>query len=600
MVGKSTSLSTRVRAALGRFRREKRAAVSPILALALIPIIFTMGFATELSSWWLMQRSLQHAADSAALVAATDAGNYPNNTTCGSAQGYQCAAPTSPVNCNQATTDPQHSWYCQAIATAAKYGYVNGVNTVVVTPQAGLCTSFGINLTGGFTNSWCFKVEVQKDLPVFLLGIMGFHGNQTIAGVHYQQIGAHALASVPGPPLDFCLLTTDGDILANGSPKANLNGCDSFSNGNTTCNGNGIGTGLSFESGPSGVNKVDSCTQTGAAGTGEIEQTYQCDPYGATTQNFPYQGGTPDTVGTYSESCPTATNASGNVPAMTGCTSAIATANSNAAANKTPTIPSANVIDQADINGTATGAYPGANAATMTIAGTSMQVIQVCGTAMLTNTAPTAATDTPPSCTSTLAYSGSSSNLVIIIYDGGLHMNGCTLQSATPTSTGGAVSIIFAPVTQSAGQTCDVICVPQVSNSNGSTGTIQIGAPLAGPFSGIAIMQSQFFSADKGCKNATTGGPVDWCNAGNSPTLDIQGLLYMPQTDIQFAGAISKFQPNALNCLGMIVKAFETSGGGAVINNNSFVSSITGQCTQAGVTLPGVPGTHTYYQALVG
>jgi len=49
----------------------------------------------------------------------------------------------------------------------------------------------------------------------------------------------------------------------------------------------------------------------------------------------------------------------------------------------------------------------------------------------------------------------------------------------------------------------------------------------------------------------------------------------------------------------MIIKSLTIKGTGLVIDN-SGVASITGQCTQAGVTLPGVPGTHTYYQALVG
>jgi hypothetical protein len=245
-----------------------------------------------------------------------------------------------------------------------------------------------------------------------------------------------------------------------------------------------------------------------------------------------------------------------------------------------------------------------------------MQVIQVCGTAAFSNTTPTGATGVPASCTSTLAYNSTNStkastqNLVIIVYDGGLDMNGCTFQSGTPgsdatsttpaTTSWDGATIIFAPITQSAGQTCNVICAPQVSNNSGSTGTIQIGAPLTGTFSGLAIMQSEYFNSDGGCQNATKGGAVDWCNAGNQPTLDIQGLIYMPQTDIQFAGAISKFQPNALNCTGWIVKQFETSGTGAVLNNNSWTSSITGQCTQAGATLPSVPHTHLFYQALVG
>jgi hypothetical protein len=79
----------------------------------------------------------------------------------------------------------------------------------------------------------------------------------------------------------------------------------------------------------------------------------------------------------------------------------------------------------------------------------------------------------------------------------------------------------------------------------------------------------------------------------------------LPQADISFAGAVSKFQTDALNCTGWIVRTFNTNGTGTVLNNNplngpAWTSSITDQCSAAGVTLPTVPHTHTFYQALVG
>jgi Flp pilus assembly protein TadG len=607
MVGKSASLARRQGKALAGFRRDRRGAVSPILALALIPIIFTMGFATEMSSWWLMQRSLQHAADSAALVAATDAGNYPSPNTC---SGYACSAPASPVNCSQATTDPDHSWYCQAIAAAAKYGYVNGMNTVTVTPQADTCSNLGVNLSSGFSNNWCYKVTVTKDIPVFLLGIMGFRGTTTIAGVNYQQIGAHALASVPGPPIKFCMLTTDGDIVGKGTPKADLLGCDTFSNGNTSCVGNGLQAGESFASGTS---SSKDCTINGK-GLAPADQQYQCDPYGATTQTFPYNDGT---QGTFTETCSGALNVSGAIPpAPKNCGSSVATTNNNN--DGTSSFPSSNVITQASLNGTASGFNAASNATTMTIGGVSMQVIQVCGTAMLTTTPPTASTGNPPTCGNALTYTGASSNLAIIIYDGGLDMNGCTLASSTPTSTGGGMTVIFAPAPTVAGgatlsTSCDMTggksaggCYPLSTNGANSGGTLQVGAPTSGPFTGLSIAQSANYAPDSGCGNGKSGvhsGPIDWCRAGNQPTLDLQGLIYMPEAELSFAGAISKFQPNSLNCTGWIIKAFSTNGTGAVLDNNPLTgwpSSITSQCSQAGAILPGVPHTHTYYQALVG
>jgi hypothetical protein len=148
-----------------------------------------------------------------------------------------------------------------------------------------------------------------------------------------------------------------------------------------------------------------------------------------------------------------------------------------------------------------------------------------------------------------------------------------------------------------------VVCVPQISNSNGSTGVLDIAAPLNGAFSGIAIMQSANFASDSGCGNGSgnKAGPVDWCQAGNSPTIDSQGLIYMPQAEMSFAGAISKFNgTGALTCVGFVMKSFNANGGGAVLNNTAFGSGATTDCNSAGVTLPNVKGTHLYYQALVG
>lgn len=589
MIGRNhfKSLGGRVSAVLARFRRQRHGAVAPILALALIPIIGCMGFASEVSNWWLTQRMAQNAADSAVLAAAIDAGANMNGST------YPTSTPTN----NLCTTVPSSSasWYCQAISTAAGYHYSRST-TVKVEPAVVTCPVT-------VTSTQCYQVSITKYVPIYLVGVLGYHGDATIGAAHYQKVTASALAAAPGPPIDFCLLTTNGDLIGKGTPKANLNGCDTFSNGKTNCTGsNGFNAGASYASGANGGGCAPNGPNIGS-------QQYQCDPYGAISQTFPYNDGT---QGSFTESCPNATNASANVPAApAGCTAASAKANSNN--DGTGNFPSTNVITQADINGTATGANPGANATTTTVGGVSMQVIQVCGTAALSTSAPTSAKAQPPSCSSTpLGYDptqttkASTSNLLIVVYDGGLDMNGCTLANATPGITSGVsyggMTIVFAPITQSAGQTCDVVCVPQVSNASGSTGTIQDAAPLNGPFSGVAIMQSEFFASDSGCGNGSgnKAGPVDWCNAGNQPTLDLQGLVYFPQADMAFAGAISKFQPNALNCIGWIVAQFETNGTGAILNNNSWTSSITGQCSQAGVTLPGVPHTHTFYQALVG
>jgi Flp pilus assembly protein TadG len=54
-----------------RFLHQQLAAVAPMMALMLIPIVGGVAYAVELGSWQYMQRAAQNAADSAALAAAT-------------------------------------------------------------------------------------------------------------------------------------------------------------------------------------------------------------------------------------------------------------------------------------------------------------------------------------------------------------------------------------------------------------------------------------------------------------------------------------------------------------------------------------------------
>ncbi len=579
----SKGLGSRVRAVLARFRRQRHGAVAPILALAIIPILGAMGIGAEVSNWWLVQRTAQNAADSAVLAAAIDAGNNMN-----ASGGYPTNTPTN----NACTTVPAaaSSWYCQAISTAAKLSYARSA-TIMVAPAIATCPNPGVNL------SQCYKVTITKLVPIYLLGVLGFHGSDVVAGAKYQRISSAAYAAAPGPPVDFCLLTTNGDISTHGTPSANILHCDSFSNGNSSCTGHGYQAGFAYASG-----STASGTCTASGNGGHPNQAYQCDPYGSNAAN----GQTfPDNLGhggTFTETCSNSTNASSLIPADPGCTSPNSlTANSGS-------YPKANVITQASVNGTATGTGY-ANAVTTTINGVSMQMIQVCGNASLGGSLTGGTTGSVNGCGSTIQYTGSTP-LIVVVYNGGLDFQGCTLADNAPSAnadgtSNGGMTVIFAPTSEaSSGQTCPTTCGPISWNNN--TATLQVAAPVSGPFSGLAIMQSANYASDSGCPSGNSGHGitgVDFCNAGNDPTLDLQGLVYMPEADIAFAGAISKFQPNALNCTGWIIKSFNTNGTGAVLDNNPITgwsSSITDQCQAAGATLPGVPHTHTFYQALVG
>ena len=143
---------------------------------------------------------------------------------------------------------------------------------------------------------------------------------------------------------------------------------------------------------------------------------------------------------------------------------------------------------------------------------------------------------------------------VITITNGNLDTNGFKLQ----TSNGSAVTIVFTG-----------------DNGGGYShiptggGTIDVAAPKGGPWSGVAMYQ------DPALHNG-----VDLTNAGNSPTWDITGLVYMPHADVTLSGAVNK-SSNGKSCFVMVVDTLVVNGTGSILSH--------GECAQAGVTMPTNP-----------
>lgn len=144
------------------------------------------------------------------------------------------------------------------------------------------------------------------------------------------------------------------------------------------------------------------------------------------------------------------------------------------------------------------------------------------------------------------------------IYNGDLNLNGHTVQ----TTGDGTLTIIFAG-----------------SNAYSHTitggGTLNFSAPAAdsgSPWQGIAMYQAP---------NITNG--VDISAAGNSPTWDITGAVYMPHSAVTFSGAVNKAN-NGNSCFVMVVDTLRINGTAAILAH--------GQCKDAGVTQPTakVPG----------
>jgi Flp pilus assembly protein TadG len=139
---------------------------------------------------------------------------------------------------------------------------------------------------------------------------------------------------------------------------------------------------------------------------------------------------------------------------------------------------------------------------------------------------------------------------VLVIENGQLDTNGHTLTS----SSGSGLTVVFTG-TNAAGYT--------YAPTGG--GTLNVAAPTSGVWSGVAIFQDP---------KLTTG--VDISAAGNSPTWDITGLVYLPNSNVTFSGAVNK-SSNGQSCV-LVVNTILINGTGSILS--------TGGCAAAGLHMP--------------
>jgi Flp pilus assembly protein TadG len=235
---------------LSHWMRDENAAIAPLLALLLVPILGMVALGGEVAYWHTLQRQLQNVADAAAIAAAT------NNTTTliGGVESYKN----------------------EAIGVAGQYGYVDGANTVTISTVKG--TTSGA--CGGVTTV-CYKVSVSQKIPLYMTQIVGFHGNTTYSdGRQANLINAVAIAKPRNPGTNYCMMSLGGgnSLRVNGGPNVDLDGCDMKSNGNLVCNGANSDTGVVYGD------------AVGTSGCGETERSSQpasTDPFEALNTNPP-------------------------------------------------------------------------------------------------------------------------------------------------------------------------------------------------------------------------------------------------------------------------------------------------------------------------
>jgi Flp pilus assembly protein TadG len=157
--------------------------------------------------------------------------------------------------------------------------------------------------------------------------------------------------------------------------------------------------------------------------------------------------------------------------------------------------------------------------------------------------------------TGTTTLTTASPGSVLVIYNGQLDTgSGNTLQ----TAAGSALTIVFTGPDASGTYT----------HSPTGSGTLDFPAPATGTWKGIAIYQDPSLPA---------GADVDVSAAGNSPTWNITGIVYLPKSSVTFSGAVNK-SSNGASCFALIVDNITINGTGSILAN--------GGCAAAGVTLP--------------
>jgi Flp pilus assembly protein TadG len=455
-----------------RFLRSRRGNVGALVAILILPLAAMLGMATEGGSWFLITRAMQNAADSAVIAAATNGGNN---------------AGADYVN--------------EGKAIASSYGFVNGTShaTVAVAAPATYAT------VASCVASNCYRVNITKTVPLYLMELIGFRGNTTVGTVGAQQLSAVALATVKDVKQPFCLLalgSSGASIQTNGSPAANL-GCNVQSNGDSNCNGHSITTGYS-NSGPGG-------TQTGSADCGVSSNDGQpalSDPYATTTM-------------------------SNNI------TTAIANAGTGNHCTGSPN----NFYPEGNSNRPAANTF-GAN---MTLPAVSVYCgdINLTGDVVLTSASP-----------------GS----VIIIQNGMLNLNGHLLQSA---SGSGVALIFYSPqgaaeAYTSGGTPTNFICIRAGCANGGSGGVLDISSPTSGTFSGIAVLQDKDLplQGPTGCP-----GNDKWGYAGSSPTWKISGVADFDRTNLCISGGIQQ-ATYGNDCLTLVDNMTIINGTGNLLYTN--------------------------------
>jgi Flp pilus assembly protein TadG len=151
---------------------------------------------------------------------------------------------------------------------------------------------------------------------------------------------------------------------------------------------------------------------------------------------------------------------------------------------------------------------------------------------------------------------------VVVVENGNLDLGSKTL-------SGSALSLVFSG-------TADTKSVTYGHGPTGS-GTLDIQAPTSGTWAGVALYQDP----------SLTGTGVDVSYAGNNPTWNLTGLVYMPNSSLTISGAINK-SANGADCMVQIAKDVLINGTGLIYAQSPDGSGCkSAKLVQPTATIPG-------------
>jgi Flp pilus assembly protein TadG len=425
MTNRSGRLTERVSAAWRRFRKDRRANVAVIFALALVPTMGVFGLGSEGSYWLLTQRAEQNAAD-AAVMAAAQAGMADS------------ALAVSGTPCSNGTNCYQY----EGKAVAKNYGFTQGVDRVTgVEVLNGQPCPTTATASGAVGASSCYKVTITKQVPLYFVNAVGYRGTN---GSGLQTIKASAWAGPVNEPVSVCVLALGPDpgksaITLNGNPRADLGDCTIFSDGTANCNGNNSGA---FIGGAVGTDSGCGIAEFSNAAT-------VSDPDAAKASNIPA-----NPCGNYQQE-----NPQGGSGLPTG--QITIPAGSYSAASLAAAISSAS-----NSTGGSGFAYTSSESYTDPISGvvTTDSVVETCGDVKLGGN-----------------VTVNSGNLVMVVENGLVDMNGAN--TLATSSTGGMTTIFQNQGASKLNSTLPIF----TDVSNGSSSAIDISSPTSGLWSGFTI-----------------------------------------------------------------------------------------------------------------